>query len=236
MLRTTCSRPFHTQHLHSERCWLLQPGVIFQFHLRHCHLVYFIRAISKAQGSGPAKELSQGVVTAEACCSKGLADTEWETEESLSSKSKHLLKTPGNSYLARGPCTTVCSRLHIGSYSHPLDALLTKPILHGLLLLLTKCCVGPGVRMCTPQSQGTGSEQQHSLRPEAGYLQAECTEQGTYCPGRMGVGWGRDLTSSVWRGRQQAQREGQSRAAHLNSSVNYLISHGRGYHFNHCNV
>lgn len=29
---------------------------------------------------------------------------------------------------------------------------------------------------------------------------------------------------------------GQSRAAHLNSTVNYLIGHGRDHHFNHGNL
>lgn len=63
----------------------------------------FIRAISKSQRSRPAKELSQGVVAAEAGCSKGLADTEWKTEESLSSERDSVLKTAGQCCLTTGP-------------------------------------------------------------------------------------------------------------------------------------
>lgn len=74
-VRSTHTRPLQTQHLHSGGCWLLQPGATLQLHLGHRQLVYLIRAVSEAQGSGPAKELSQGVVAAEACCSKSLADT-----------------------------------------------------------------------------------------------------------------------------------------------------------------
>lgn len=45
---------------------------LLQLHLGHCCPVHLVRAVSKAQGSGPGKELCQRVVTAQACCSEGL--------------------------------------------------------------------------------------------------------------------------------------------------------------------
>ena len=51
---------------------------VLQLHLGHCCSVHLIRAISKAQSSGPSEELSQWVVAAQPCCSEGLADTQQE--------------------------------------------------------------------------------------------------------------------------------------------------------------
>jgi hypothetical protein len=53
-------------------CSSMGLGAMLQLHLGHCYLVYLIRTIGKAQCSGPGKELSQGVVAAQASCSKGL--------------------------------------------------------------------------------------------------------------------------------------------------------------------
>lgn len=45
---------------------------VLQLHLGHRRPVHLVRAISKAQRSGPGKQLSQWVVAAEPCSSEGL--------------------------------------------------------------------------------------------------------------------------------------------------------------------
>lgn len=51
---------------------------------------------------------------------------------------------------------------------------------------------------------------------------------------REGKGWG--LHKLCLERKAAGIGRGQSREAHLNSTVNYTIGHGRGYHFNHGNL
>lgn len=57
--------------------WLLLScslNAVLQLHLGYRCPVHLVRAIGKAQRSGPGQELSQRVVAAQPCCSEGLAD------------------------------------------------------------------------------------------------------------------------------------------------------------------